>query len=75
MSLRARLVAALALVLVGVLAAVGLFTRATVRRELDHFLVHQGEAENAQAAGRLDAYFREHGSWDGVAHLLARILD
>jgi signal transduction histidine kinase len=72
--LRARLFGAMALVLLGVLAAVGLFTRATVRRELDQFLVRQDDAATAQAVARIEAHYRAHGSWDRVAPLLARIL-
>lgn len=74
LSLRARLIAALALVLAGVLAAVFLFTRVTVRRELDQFLEREGGARNAAAIASLDAHFRERGSWEGVGPLLARIL-
>jgi two-component system sensor histidine kinase BaeS len=74
LGLRARLLAALALVLLGVLAALGLFTRATVRRELDHFLVRQGDLATARAVARIEAHHRAHGSWDGVAPLLARVL-
>jgi signal transduction histidine kinase len=61
-------------VLGGVLAAVFLFTRVTVRRELDQFLERQDGAQSAAAIASLDAYYREHDSWDGVAPLLARIL-
>jgi len=73
LGLRARLFGAMALVLLGVLASVGLFTRATVRRELDHLLVRQDDAANARAVALLEAHFREHGSWDGAGPLLARI--
>jgi signal transduction histidine kinase len=74
LGLRARLFGAMALVLLGVLAAVGLFTRATVRRELDQFLVRHDDAATARAVARLEAHYRAHGSWDGAAPLLARIL-
>jgi signal transduction histidine kinase len=74
LGLRLRVFAALALVLVGVLASVGLFMRVTVRREFDHFLVRQDDAATATALARIEAYFREHGSWREVDPLLARIL-
>ena len=74
LGLRARLFGAMALVLLGVLAAVGLFMRATVRREFDHFLVRQDDAANTAAVARLQEHFRTHGSWSGSGVLLARIL-
>jgi two-component system, OmpR family, sensor histidine kinase BaeS len=74
LGLRLRMFGATALVLLGVLVAVGLFTRVTVRREFDHFLVRQDDAATEAALARLEAYFREHGSWREVDPLLARIL-
>jgi signal transduction histidine kinase len=64
----------MALVLLGVLAAVGLFMRASVRREFDHFLVRQDDTATAAAVARLQEHFRAHGSWEHVDALLARIL-
>jgi signal transduction histidine kinase len=72
--LRARLFGAMALLLLGVLAAVGLFTRVTVRREFDQFLVRQDDGAVPAAAARLEEHFRTHGSWRDVDGLLARIL-
>ena len=72
--LRARLFGAMALLLLGVLAAVGLFTRVTVRREFDQFLVRQDDGAVPAAAARLEEHFRVHGSWRDVGGLLARIL-
>jgi signal transduction histidine kinase len=65
----------MALVILGLLAAVGFFMRATVRREFQRFLLRQDEAANAKALARLQGCFRTEGSWRGCADTLARVLD
>ncbi|MET0554323.1 MAG: ATP-binding protein [Vicinamibacteria bacterium] len=73
--LRARVFGAMALVILGLLAAVGFFMRATVRHEFRDFLIRQDEAATAKAVARLQACYRLDDSWNGCSGVLPRILE
>jgi two-component system sensor histidine kinase BaeS len=71
-SLRARLIGAMALVLLATVAALALHARLVLRREFHRFLVKQ-EGQPAAEAAAIQAHYRAHGSWRGVEPVLARL--
>ena len=71
-TLRGRLVAAMALVLLATVAAMSLYARLVLRYEYRRLLLKQG-GEPETGVADVEAYYRTHGSWRGVEPILARI--
>ena len=71
-SLRWRLVIAMALIIAGVLAAAGLFSSVTVKREFDRFLIAQRRSD-AQAAALILRSAPAGGLHDALARVHAQL--
>ena len=72
-SLRTRLLLVVGTIVVVMLAAVGVFSSYTVKREFDRFLVKQASDRGFSAVGLLEEHYTRVGSWKGVEPLLARM--
>lgn len=71
-SLRVRILLAVSAIVVAAAAAVGLWSKVTVRREFDNFLLAQSRAERPAAVAALADHYRARGSWEGMDAVLDR---
>lgn len=67
MSMRWRILGSFALVIVIALGTIALVTRYTTQQEVQRFLGYGGQVGLENLANRLETYYAENRSWDGVA--------
>jgi two-component system sensor histidine kinase BaeS len=72
-SLRSRLLAATALVLLALVFVAWMFSSIAVKRQFDRFLIAERLASQKDAVEAIDEHLRATGSWQGIEPLLAQL--